>query len=152
MNKAILVPVVVGVIGLGVGFAGGSAFEKSKQISPARMQSMNPEERRQFFQGNAIGAAGQGQMMMRGPGGNSGFAGRGGMGFINGEVLSKDAQSLTVKLPDGGSKMVLFSTSTMIGKSSTGTVDDLMIGGNVMVNGETNSDGSVTARNIQVRN
>mgnify|MGYP002128294891 CR=1 FL=1 len=91
--------------------------------------------------------------MMGGPGG--GFGGRGGMmrggGTVNGEILSVDGKSLTVKLRDGGSKIVLLGDSTQINKAATGTAADLTQGTNVVIFGTTNSDGSVTAMNVQIR-
>jgi hypothetical protein len=72
-------------------------------------------------------------------------------GSINGEIISKDDQSLTIKLRDGGSKIIFFSPATEIAKSVSGTAEDLTAGANLMINGTTNSDGSVTARMIQLR-
>lgn len=70
---------------------------------------------------------------------------------VNGEVLSKDASSLTVKLRDGGSKQVLFSSSTQVSMMASGTIMDVNTGSNVFVSGKTNQDGSVTAETIQLR-
>ncbi|MBP9748751.1 hypothetical protein KBD18_00960 [Patescibacteria group bacterium] len=70
---------------------------------------------------------------------------------VIGEVLSKDASSITVKLRDGGSRVVLYSASTVVGKMAPGTIDDILPGTNVMVTGSQNSDGSVTAAALQIR-
>jgi hypothetical protein len=72
-------------------------------------------------------------------------------GAVGGEVISKDDKSITVKNPNGGSKLVFFSTSTEILKSVTGTIEDLSVGTQVSVQGTDNSDGSVTAKSVQIR-
>lgn len=72
-------------------------------------------------------------------------------GGTTGEILSKDDASMTLKLMDGGSKIVFFSASTTVGKMTSGTLEDLTQGTNVIVMGNANSDGSVTASQIQIR-
>ena len=81
------------------------------------------------------------------------FAGRTGAGggFAAGVVTAKDAQSITLQLPDGNSEVVFYSSSTAIVKPMPASVSDIAIGANVMVGGTQNSDGSVTATTIQVR-
>ena len=69
---------------------------------------------------------------------------------VRGEVLSKDEKTITVKLSDDSSKIVLFSETTQINKAETATLDDIDIGSQVMVLGQKNQDGSVSARSIQL--
>lgn len=76
--------------------------------------------------------------------------GRGGARPVTGEIIGSDSTSVTVKLQDGSSKIVLISDRTTINKASSATKDDLQTGVRVAVFGQTNSDGSVTAQNIQI--
>jgi len=72
-------------------------------------------------------------------------------GATAGEIISKDDTSLTIKLRDGGSKIVFLSPATQISKEVTGTLDDLNIGQQVMTAGAPNSDGSINAQTVQIR-
>jgi hypothetical protein len=72
-------------------------------------------------------------------------------GFVNGSLLSQDEKSLTVKLPDGGSKIIFWSDSTQFMKMASSSREQLAVGDNLMVSGTTNTDGSVLAQTIQVR-
>lgn len=83
------------------------------------------------------------------PAGGAGANGAG--GFSNGQIIAKDDTSITIKTKDGGSKIVYYSASTTIGKTTTGTASDLSVGENVMVNGSSSTDGSIAAENIQIR-
>jgi hypothetical protein len=82
--------------------------------------------------------------------GSGGALGNRAGGQMIGEVISHDDHSLTVKLQDGSSKIVLLGTNTSIIKPSQASVTDLLVGTRVAVFGQTNSDGSVTAQNIQL--
>lgn len=75
----------------------------------------------------------------------------GGDGFIAGEIISKDDKSLTIKSPNGGSKIILYSSATEISKMASGTIADLSIGQTLTVSGQANQDGSFTAQLIQIR-
>lgn len=103
--------------------------------------------------GNFNNFDGQARMM---PGAGAGrIAGQmaqgGRMNFIDGEVISKTDQNLTMKLTDGGSKIILLGSSTTVSKSTSGSIDDLVPGTKLMISGDTNTDGSVTARTIQLK-
>jgi hypothetical protein len=118
----------IGLIAIVIAFWSGSAYSKSQ--SPAGNGS----------RGNFAGRMG----MMGG-------AGRGGAGFISGDIIAKDAASITVKGRDGSSRIVFYSGSTEVGKFVSGSSADLEVGKSVSLNGTANSDGSITAQSIQIR-
>ena len=67
-----------------------------------------------------------------------------------GQIVSIDATSMTVKLADGSTKIVLLNDKTQINKASDGALSDLVKDVQVAVFGTENSDGSVTAQSIQL--
>ena len=105
-----------------------------------RFANLSPEERqvRTAQMGGFGGLNGQ-----RGP--------RSGGGFVAGEILSLDDKSMTLKLRDGGSKIIFISARTSVAKTIEGSVKDLTVGEEVSATGEANPDGSVTAQSIQIR-
>ncbi len=77
--------------------------------------------------------------------------GRRGMGGATvGEIVSLDAQSITVKMQDGSSKIVNIAGSTTFSKTDTAAKTDLKTGERIAAFGTSNADGSVTAQNIQL--
>lgn len=128
-NNLILGVIIALVIGGAVGFFGGMQYQKS--------------QRPNFAQGNFPGRE-NGQPGQR-------FGGANGANRpVSGEIISADDKSITVKMQDGSSKIVILSDTTSINKQATGTKDDLKTGTNVAVFGTSNSDGSVTAQSIQL--
>jgi hypothetical protein len=87
----------------------------------------------------------------RGVGGPGGIRGGTGGGATAGDIISKDATSITVGLRAGGSKIIFYSPATSISTIASGTPTDLLTGKQVIVSGTTNQDGSINASNIQVR-
>lgn len=71
-------------------------------------------------------------------------------GMVRGEVISRDEESVTIKLPDDTSKIILISENTAINKATEGSIEDLGVGEQVMVFGQQNSDGSLSATQIQL--
>ncbi|HEY3317539.1 MAG TPA: hypothetical protein VGK50_03855 [Coriobacteriia bacterium] len=72
-------------------------------------------------------------------------------GFADGEIISADAKSITVKMPDGSTKTVYLDATTRVVRSAEATASDLTKGTTVVVIGQAASDGSsVTARSIQI--
>ena len=141
MKKILPVVIVLGIVAVGGGaFYGGMKYGQSKNsLSFQDFQNLSPEQRQQSFQANTGGNSQRG-------------AGRGtGQNFLAGEVINKDEKSLTIKMPDGSSKIVFYSDSTEIGKFVNGTSSDLEAGKTITVNGKANQDGSITAQSIQLR-
>ena len=90
------------------------------------------------------GVGGRFESQIQGTGNRAGFR------PVAGEIISSDDQSITVKLQDGSSKIVLLSDKTEINKAEKATITDLKTGEQVAIFGSENSDGSVTAQNIQL--
>jgi hypothetical protein len=127
-NMIVTLLVVAVVVGA-AGFYGGMKYQQSKSGA-----------------GRQFGAQGG-----RGFGG-SGAGGANGGRFrpVTGAILSSDANSLTVKLTDGSTKIVLLTSSTQINKAQKAAQSDLTVGTQVAVFGTNNTDGSVTAQNVQL--
>ena len=73
-----------------------------------------------------------------------------GRGGVAGSIVSMDDKSITVKMTDESTKIVLFSDATAYSNAATASKEDLKVGVDVVVFGATNSDGSVTATNVQI--
>ena len=129
MNKQIIAIIIVIAASI-LGFFGGMKYQESKTINN-RFGGFDPQNMR---------SQQNGQNQTR----------RGGFRPVMGEVISQDENSITVKLTDGSSKIVLLSEKTTYNKAETATKTDLKKGEKVNVFGTENTDGSVTAQNIQL--
>jgi hypothetical protein len=127
-NSLIITAILVVLVGVGA-FYGGMKYQAAKAPSFAR----------QF--------AGQGNFPR---GGNVPNGTRAGFRPVNGEIISSDNNSITVKMADGSTKIVIINDNTLINKADIATKEDLTTGAKVAVFGTDNSDGSVTAQSIQI--
>lgn len=137
-NLPIIIALII-VVGAG-SFYGGMKYGQSQRPGRgnfADFANLTPEQRQ--------------QRMQQAGGGSGRMGGQGGNGATNGEIISKDDKSVTLKLRDGGSKIVFLSDSTEIMRQATGTASDLVVGENLMVTGDANQDGSITAKTMQMR-
>lgn len=126
-NNNMVITIIVAVIVAAVAFFGGMQYQKS-QVSTAL---------------SATGRTGSaGQFRQR--------AGANGQTPTRGEVVSISGQNMTVKLPDNSSKIVLLSDKTVVSQSATASATDIKSGDQVLVLGTSNSDGSVTAQDVQI--
>ena len=125
-KKLITIILISHLIAIGVGVYGGMKYGQSKSplsnLSRQNFQNLSPEQRQQLSQGRTGGGTGA--------------------NFLSGEVITKDEQSLTLKMSDGSSKIVFFSDSTQISKTTEGSIGDVEVGKQIMVSGDQNSDGS----------
>lgn len=146
----IVTVVAVIVVGAGAFFGGTKAGggSASGPVTVKQLQAMSQEEIRTLFQQYAQASGGFGAL----GGGRSGGTGTAnGAGFINGTVVAKDAKSITVKEANGSTRIVFYSSSTTVARSTTGSISDIKNGDNITINGSSNSDGSLTAQRIQIR-
>ncbi len=122
MNSKILMIVIAIVIGVGA-FFGGMQYQKNKQ--PAGFSGRNGQ-----------GGFGRGNTQGQRP--------------VSGDIISQDNDSVTVKLQDGSSKIVILSDKTVINKATEGSKSDLKTGERITAFGTANSDGSITAQNVSI--
>jgi hypothetical protein len=133
MKKILPIIIVVAVVIGGSAFFAGYKVGQSRSITNGRMGGLPGGGDTQGF-----------------PNG-SGFGAKNGGGMISGEILSRDDDSITVKLNDGGSKIIFYSETTDVSKTVDGVMADLEVGKTVVVSGVTNQDGSITAKTVQLR-
>ena len=113
------------IVFAGAGFFAGMKYQQSKQ--PAFSRQFSGQQGTRVGQGNRLGFR-----------------------PVNGEIIGSDEKSITVKLQDDSSKIVILSDKTEINKAANATREDLKVGEKVMVVGQENSDGSITANSIQI--
>jgi hypothetical protein len=133
-NNVLVIALVTLLIGAGGGFFAGTKYQQSRSLSFRQ------------FPGVGGGVNGQGTN----PRGQGGGAGRTFNRPVSGSILSVDQNSMTVKLPDGSSKIVIYSGTTSINQAASASATDLKVGVEVAAFGTTNPDGSMTAQNIQI--
>lgn len=132
-SAKVILPIILVLVGLGAGFFGGYQYRNYVLRKRATGLTGAAATFQRFTGTRGTGTNG----MMRG-------------GAVTGSVLSMDANSITVKLADGSTKIVLFGGSTTYSNTVSVLESDLKVGNSVMVFGTPNSDGSVTATNVQI--
>ena len=130
-NAKVIVPIILVLVGLGAGFFGGYEYRNYRLRNS--LGSFTGANGAQRFTGTRTG---------------TGAGARG--GAVSGSILSMDANSITVKLADGSTKIVLFSGTTTYENTVSAVQTDLKVGSQVVVIGSTNTDGSVTATSVQI--
>lgn len=145
---SILIFVAIAVIVAGLSFEGGILYQKNKNKNsmpsgmPTDMAGGNISSDDTAANGNTSGRNGTPP---------SGTAPNGNGGGTSGTIVSKDDESITIKTSDGSSMVIYYSDSTTVTKSSTASLSDLVTGSEISVMGSTNSDKSVTAKEITVK-
>ncbi len=124
--KILYVIILVVLVGAGA-FFGGTQYQMRQKPS---------------FAGGFGGRNGQGSLQGR--------TNSQGQRSVSGDIISQDNSSITVKLQDGSSKIIIFSDKTVINKASEGSKSDLKTGERITVFGTANSDGSIAAQNVSI--
>lgn len=127
MKNNLLVTIIVALVVGATGFYGGTLYQKSQASNFASLgyNPGGPNMGRRFGNGN-------------------------GQRPVVGKVISQDANTLTIQLIDGSSKIVDITGKTTYSKTSTASASDLKTGDTVAAIGPVNSDGSITAQTIQL--
>lgn len=123
-NQNIFFTLIFVIISLIVGFFGGVYYQRSQRatgFNRLNFQSNNPTGR--FMQGTRP---------------------------INGTIIKKDNESITIKLRDGSTRIVFLNEKTQISKSTSASKEDLTENKSVFIVGQQNPDGSISAENIQI--
>lgn len=116
--------VIVGSVALIIGLAGG--YFGGQALTPKRT-------------GNGARTGANGQFRQNASGQRNTF----------GQIQDISSDRLTLKARDGSSQIVLLSSDTTYGKSVTASQSDFQTGASVVINGKSNSDGSITANSVQ---
>jgi len=133
-NKHILILIIGALLLSGISFYGGIKYSANKRM--ANFRNFTGRGEQMIGDNLALGQRGV----------------RGGLGNnITGEIISKDENTITVKLRDGGSRILFISGKTLIFKSASSTKDELIEGLQITGFGSANPDGSINAENIQIR-
>ncbi len=130
INKKVAILSVIALIAIGGSFYGGMKYGEASKVAPSELG----ETERFLNRENGF------QDMQQG--GNR-------ENMFSGEVISKDSNSIVIKLSDGSSRIVFFSNNTQVSKTEIGSINDIEIGFQIAVNGQKNDDGSYMATTIQ---
>ena len=145
MKKGIWIvgSIILALILMGASFYGGTLYQKNQQTSAQA----------RFLASRGItGGFGGGNGNFTGPEGTpgAGGAGRGGFGGgAQGQVKSIDGNTLTISTAQNVTTVTLSGTTTIM-KSDPGTIADLKVGDRVLVTGQRDSSGNITASEVMV--
>ncbi len=131
-SKTLIIFVALFLVGGASGFFGGTQYQKSK----------SPLSSLQRFGAMAGNFNGDPTSQRRGL--------AEGQTAVSGEVISKDATSLTIKLPDNSSKVILLTNDVPVRQTTESNLESVKVGESVMIQGQQNQDGSITAQLVQV--
>jgi hypothetical protein len=134
MKNKILIPIVVFIFALVVGFFGGLTYQKSQTTT--RFAQMGNRQTNGLSVQNGTGQ--KNGTMMRGN------------APVSGKIINQDTTSITVQSADGSNKIIIISDQTKVNKTQVASKTDLKVGDEVMVIGTTDTNGSVTAQSISL--
>jgi hypothetical protein len=135
--------IITATLAGGLGVFGGMTYQKNKVGSQFGMRANGGR----IMQTQNGAQSGRDQQAVQ-TSATNGMMGKG--GAITGEVTAKDDKSITVKMMDGSSKIVVLSEATSYRRSEESSLDNVQVGTKVATFGTVNSDGSTTATSIEI--
>ena len=137
-NSNVVVIGIIAIIIAALSFFGGMKYQQTKLPS--------------FSRGPLQGGMEQNNKTANGVGTRGAKTGTAGAGnnLRMGTISAMDDTSITLKLQDGGSKIIILTATTLYKQTTEAMKTDVRIGDTVFVTGATNSDGSITAENVQI--
>lgn len=127
---------IIAIAAAALGFFGGMKYQQTKTPT--------------FGKGVAQGAMNQNKQTGSASVKNVRAGAGTGNGLKMGTIAAMDATSITLKMQDGSSKIVILAGSTTYKKTADAAKTDVKVGDIVVITGTTNSDGSITAENVQL--
>jgi len=131
----LLITIVVAVVAVGLGFFGGMQYSKTKTTNnmPTGGQRLGGPSGSQQRINSQTGAP-----VSPRP--------------VSGDIISIDTNSITIKTQDGSTKILTYSSSTKVSKTTDGSISDLKVGDQVTAQGSESTQGTITTQNIYVGN
>jgi len=136
--------IIISIFALAIGFIGGFFFSKNKVPSFPGGDMIGGQPQ---MSGGQVGRVNSGDKKQNS---NSSITQTSNLKQTMGEIISADDSSITITTPDGGSKIILVSDSTIINKAAQGSKTDLTTGSKVSITGDSNTDGSITSKSINI--
>lgn len=121
--------ILIVLVVAGLSFYGGMKYQQAKKPT---LNFSNNNLNRNFVSRNGFSTTTREQM-------------------ITGEIISKDNNLITLKLPTGNSLIIVYSDETKINKIEPAQLSDLEVGKNVSVVGKPNNNSTISATSIQIR-
>ena len=128
-SKNLIITFILIIVFVGIGFFAGMKYQQNRNSALGNLGGRGTYGAR-FGGANRFGPSG--------------------MQAVRGQIVSADSSSITIKLADGSSKIVILPDNVNILQTAKASISDLKNGINVMVFGTTNTDGSVTASSVQL--
>ena len=138
-NSNVVIIGIIAIVFAALGFFSGMKYQQTKIPS--------------FSRNNVQGMMGQNEKLSNGTGTKNIRTGMGATnenGLRMGTIAGMDETSITLKMQDGSSKIIILAESTTYKKTAEAVKDNVQVGDTVVITGTTNTDGSITAQQIQI--
>jgi len=147
-KKNLIISIIIIIILLILSFLGGIKYQQKSQKIAQLMPNGQPSFGSQQFNGQYgfNSPTRKGNMNGNRINNNIGNNER----SISGEIIDKSNDTITVKLPNGSTQIIIYSSNTKVEKISEGKLDDLKVGNNITISGKTGNN-ILSADSIQIK-